>query len=575
MSITKSNLSQHAYNYDMVVAVTQKALNNTMATYYSNVATTKPFTMQTCYYVKDSNGNPVAIDQASLLAQTGGIDPLQVTSTQTAQIAALNKTRFYFAFQFIPGDPTYSNKYNYVEIHPGSDSVTYYLLCTKLTTAFWNADAQSWINITQTTKRSDNPTAFNINANINLTTILNNANLPPAVQAQVNNLGNTDLDVQQLIFDFDSAVVNSTSTVPGLDNNCSVFKPLMQAFATAYFNAYAAAWVPVLNYSLTQKNPASLIPTAMDLYAGGVVDNNGNIISSNLTVEEQDLATLNYLFSVNGEAIPAPAQFKWNWLDIYKSGVDSDGDSNADVNKFRGAISINRDAFAKYIISSLDGYVAQNCWAAYINQEYGDLDFTLGTPPANPFEPYNPNAIAGGEPDQLCVYFYDKIFKLPVPESVSENDYMTVQCYFALMVNINDAYTLTLIQSFRVQIDEYITDVTNQSAGPQHYSGAPVYKTYTDVFNLGVTAQGNIAFNNNPNASSVKDQSTDVNSPYDWGWDDTDYFIEQLAAKSFTEVPFTFPSQFVFPGGDAFTYKDAQFTQYSDLVCHITYQSEQ
>src|ERR1700744_2422010 len=84
MSIQSSYLVQPKYGYDMVVAVTQKALNNTIKDYYANVAGSKtPFTQQTCYFVKDATGNPLAIDKASLLALTNNIDPLTITSTQT------------------------------------------------------------------------------------------------------------------------------------------------------------------------------------------------------------------------------------------------------------------------------------------------------------------------------------------------------------------------------------------------------------------------------------------------------------------------------------------------------------
>src|ERR1700744_2629630 len=174
MSIQNSYLVQPKYGYDMVVAVTQKALNNTIKDYYATVAASKtPFTPQTCYFVKDATGNPLAIDKASLLALTDNIDPLTVTSGQTDDINTLVKSTFYFAFQFTPGDPTGTNKFTYLTLNPVANSVIYYLLCTTIKIAFWNPDAQTWINVTQTRANE-----FNINADIDLQNVLDNSNLP-------------------------------------------------------------------------------------------------------------------------------------------------------------------------------------------------------------------------------------------------------------------------------------------------------------------------------------------------------------------------------------------------------------
>ena len=103
---------------------------------------------------------------------------------------------------------------------------------------------------------------------------------------------------------------------------------------------------------------------------------------------------------------------------------------------------------------------------------------------------------------------------------------------------------------------------------------SPVNKTFIDVFNVQLDDQGSLVFNKNMSLSRSSDTSTDVNLPFDNNYDSTDDFVQNLAARSFSEFPFSLPHQFVFPGGNAFTFQDAVFSTYSDLVCHFTYKAE-
>ncbi len=562
MSIQNSNLSK--YGYDTVVAVTQKGLNVGISTYYSNA---KTFSQVSYYFIKDSSGNAQPIDKLNLLQNyTNNIDPLS-TSLSAAQQKALSTTGFYFAFSFIIGNPQNAANVKYLTLNPGSSSVRYYLLCKTLQVAFWNPDNNTWVGIKQMVLKE-----FNIYADVNLKNVLDNTNLNPAIQAAVDTLGGTDVNVQQLIFDLDSAVVDPNSTLDNIDNTCSVFKPLMQQFANTYFSTYMAQ-SGALNYAITTKNTSSLVPTEMNWNIGAFVDSNGNAIA-NPTQDQQDLATLNYLFATNGNSLPTVAQFSWNWLEDNGSSHNPDLDSNADVNKYAGAISINRDAFAQYLISQLNSYAQQNCWAPYIDPGEtgnGDLVFSLGALPGDVFRPYNPNNVIFGDPDQLLLYWYNAKVNLPIVQSNNPDDTMCVTCKFSLSVTLGDGDTiptnrLTIEQNFQLQI--------TANCSSKSYDGSPVNKKYKDVFNMQVDDQGRMLFNRNEALSQNTDLSTNVDLPFDNDWDSTDAYVQSLAAKSFTAFPFTLPQQFVFPGGNAFVFQDAQFVGSSDLVCHVTYKKE-
>ena len=70
MSTQLSYLSQVGYGYDTVVAVSQIGVNSTFKNYYT--AAKGKFSTVTAYFIKDSSGNAVQVDQADLLAQTNG-----------------------------------------------------------------------------------------------------------------------------------------------------------------------------------------------------------------------------------------------------------------------------------------------------------------------------------------------------------------------------------------------------------------------------------------------------------------------------------------------------------------------
>jgi hypothetical protein len=253
MSLQQSYLSQTGYGYDTVVAVDQSGLNGILKTYYSLAAS--KFTSVTMYFVKDSSGNAQAIDLATLLTKTSNIDPLTVKSTDTTSVNLLKNSPFYFAFKFTPGDPTSVAgwSYSYLKFIPGTQKVIYTLCCQNIQLVFFDTDSDTWVNESQTT------TLYNINSTITLQNILSNNNLPANVQQELDDLGNAGLSVYQLLFDFDTAVIAPSTTIPVLSNTNSIFTPLVQQFIPTYFNAYNVVVSPVLNYSITQPNSATYI----------------------------------------------------------------------------------------------------------------------------------------------------------------------------------------------------------------------------------------------------------------------------------------------------------------------------
>ena len=580
MGLSQSYLSQSAYGYDMVVSVTQKGLNNAIETYYNDTHTFKPVSF---YFTKNTDGTPLQVDQSNIISQAG-IDPLSGTATKPLtqdQINALKGSNLWFAFSIYIGNPPHipgTPPPNYLIINPGSNTVDYYLLCRTLHVAFWNPDNNTWVEILQT-KEED----FKINATVNLHTLTSSNNITEVVQNGISyimstyNLSSTDLNIQQLLFDADSAVVSPTSTLTGLDSSCSVFASLMQQFAKSYFSTYLAQ-APALDYAVTQNNTSSLLPTCMSLFTGAFVDGKGNPVPVTKDGAIAGLSTINYLFSTNGDALNAGKQFNWNYLDDNGNSQDPDTDSNADVNKYDGVIAINRHAFANYFHQQLKHYVLTNCYKATgikIGNAYaGTPEYTIDID----WFPYNAGggvqpldlSMVGSGPDTLLSYGCSSMV---TQEGWAEKGSMTVNTLFGLTLQVDTPeYGQTCSKNLILtqEISVFINSIQSGTSSNPDYAKYVISKTYVDTFTWLIDNSGNI---NLSNTNSQCLDYSDQNPP--------EYIIEAMVnfknwntAAAFTQVPVTMPRQFVFPGGNAFALKDAQFSAYSDAVCHIKYQAQ-
>lgn len=569
MAIQNSYLGQTGYGYDTVVAISQNALNDVIKQFYFNNKTS--FDNLTIGYVwrqqDDGTYAPGIMtpnDYRDLPVDPLAVDSWDGTGTMPDQVSAIvnSKVNFAFAFNFTVGDPTGLglSGISYLALNPGEQTALYYLLCQQIQIAFWNPDNKSWINVTQSPTNK-----FNINATINLQNIINNNNLTPNVQSLVNELGPDNVNVQQLIFDFDSAVVNPTSSLPGLDSSCSIFTPMMKVFQFCYFTKYQQVAAPVLNYSITAKNPSTLQPTSMDFFADALVDANG-IVISNPDGCQQKLATLNYLFAVENHSLPAGKQITWNWLE--NNGTPSSPTAplctapNADMNIYDGAIAIKRDVLAQYFYDQLNGYVNKNCYeAVVIGENYGMFDVTFfQSVPNGGLQPYLPNSY-GGFPDKLLEYeFYSEVRQ---PGSSYEGDYLEIDTLFTFLLSIEDSQSLVVSQSIQFKVGAQINN--------QGYGGAPVVKSSYDVFDIVIGADGAINLQKDTSRSTFSDTSMPVSMPGD---SFINNYINEIVYATFDDVPFTMPKQFVFPGGNAFSFSDAQFSRHGDLVCHVKYQAE-
>jgi hypothetical protein len=98
--------------------------------------------------------------------------------------------------------------------------------------------------------------------------------------------------------------------------------------------------------------------------------------------------------------------------------------------------------------------------------------------------------------------------------------------------------------------------------------------TYTDAFTIIVDDNGYLNLSK-PNSSTHNQPGEMVPTvPPDNIVGSWNGLTGSLTVGNFSELPVVMPKQFVFPGGYAFAFKDATFSESSDLVCHVSYLSE-
>jgi hypothetical protein len=552
MSANQSNLSDPHYGYDFVVATTQESINGTMKEYLYN----STFPLVQMYWNQDAGGNPVAVSRADLLQQTNGTDPLTVPSwtegdPMTQAIENINNSDFYFAFEAaigIPSGITPADIPDIVTLEPASQSVIFNLICAQFTVVTCNFGRHGLTSFFSASQPTDTPWLFT--STVPLKQIFDNSNLPPVVQAQLNNLGPNAFSVQQLFFDLDNAALESTPTISGLDPGTPAYTLLSEVFLGAYFTAMKANAQPILNYSIVENTPdndtSTLTLTKMEMEVSPYEP---------ASTGTNDLNTLNYLCETNGGNLPPPVPFTWNWVE------------QSEESSFDGVISINRDTFAAYFEDQLTNYITRNCFQAWVrvwlsgffdqNIHYG-WSMTPGQAPTIVTPPTG---------DVVLTYAY----------SSSANDdagaggdmgAMTLSTSFNASVTFT-GNTIVIVQTFLVYVDIRVMQSSE--------SWNPINKTITDTYTLAVDQNGQLS----ASLVSVPVDNSDPTPSANWfielftGLDDLVNDVASWAsafgATAFQDIPVNVAQQFVFPGGNTFAFKDVQFSANQDMVSHIAY----
>jgi hypothetical protein len=559
MSAKQSNLSAQQYGYDIVVATTQESINRTMREYL----TVGDQPVVSMYWIYDDDNNPQAISEADLLASTNGTDPFSVKnykgkeSAAPANVKNMYNSGFMYGFRAqigIPPGYELADVPDIITLDPKAGTVTFNLMCSefKLVSSVYGP------NYTYTSTNQPDGGAWIFSSKVPLKTVLNNNNLPQAVQQQLMNLGADAFSVQQLIFDLDNAYLESTPTIVGVDPGTDAYTGLTNEFLGAYFSAMKQKGAPVLGFTITANNatpdPSTLKLSDLKMEANPFVDAAGVEID-NPTEDQQYLTTLNYLCAANGKKVLNTNTFNWNWLD-----------NNSDALSFDGITAINRNTLVEYFKDQLNTYTLSNSFKPSVRVYLSDagtiVNYEWGMTAAQP-----PVISTPATGQTVLSYSYSDT---SYDEAGLDGDtgQMRLSPAFNLSVDFIDN-TIVIKQSLQVYVDI--------KSGLTEGSGNVIDQTITDTYSIGVDENGKLGAvlgkpvtTNNPKIPGVNG-FLNFFSEFNSLAGDVATWAQGFTAMSFTDVPVSVMQGFVFPGGKTFTFKDAMFSDNQDLISHIHY----
>jgi len=346
---SSSLLSGDKYGYDMVVAVTEQALDRSMR-FFLMLAPPREVTLCYCY---DENGVGVPADYNAVIGGAG-FDPYSIPSGTyhcDDQVGKLDTAGFCFAMKIKTGscDALNSLDMKVIQFNQGMGRLKYSFACPEVylltLTELQGGKILKWTNLSQ--RAGDAPWIFSCVVNIGLRSDDTAfSKLPADTQNLIKNLNpDSAFSIQQLYMDLSTVSLESPPTLD-LDPDSEAAKLFQKIFVNAYF-AGLPPGSEVLGYAVQPVNPfpsqaaaTSTIPTAVAMEISPYVNSNGDA-----NPQQQALYTLNYLVMTDNKTMPVVNPFNWNW-------VESGG---------QGVMAVNRNIFAGGINHTLSNWLSQIC----------------------------------------------------------------------------------------------------------------------------------------------------------------------------------------------------------------------
>jgi hypothetical protein len=583
MGASQSNLSDPHYGYDLVVAVTQASVNATLKQFLAGVSAPEVIAC----YVYDSSNNIVPIDYRTLIANADGADPFSVppdakptTDPKLIKLTAANFAGAVKAMIGLPNVPL-ANIPPIATLGSGSSApVLFNLLCSEFQITgfeYGPRGSASWINQSQPSG-SGTPWYFSANVFLNDTTIDPNSPVPPAIQQRINDLRHqvqNAFTIQKLFLDLDTAILEAAPTIQGIPAGWVVWNLISQIFLGSYFTQLRQKGDPVLSYSFKVNAPR---PTTLEL--GSVSRECSPLLQADKppTPAQQAATTLVYVGS-HSTTPPIPVAFAWNWVEL------------GEVSAFSGVQAVRRDVFFTYFAGLINAETAPLCIATHVEMHHSGENFTIsysyqrsGSPQT--FRPISPIGAPDGQgfTDVLALDFSNN------SHDDSESSTHSVEIWGDYNYNLSGRVAVKGNQ-IRIQAHASVYMAFSHREVFVNYhdlSGKNYYdKTLTVLYTLGVDQNGALQV--------TQTHSTADNSA---GWDfdpggilgkfgfenelrgGVTKVAEGLAAaldRSFTGYVQAMTATingyraWVFPGNDAFTFKNLSFSSGQDLTAQLTY----
>ncbi|NCD71112.1 hypothetical protein [Mucilaginibacter agri] len=588
MAAQDSDLS--AFGFDVVVASTEQALNYVIKQYVNEFK--KPKTgsggspVFNAYFMIDPNTQKVVTlpsnwDQ-SLYNNYVNLDPLNVAAWNGAGAMPPNiknlstpymvnyppfpsYTYLRYAISFELGFTPDTTKPGAVKmpaqilklVDDGQYAI--YTLCFQnltLSVANYNSNYSAITSYEVYKQNNSNPYWFTVR--VPLTSIQDSTNVSDDVATRAAALGDA-FTIEQLVLDLDNAQWSGAPVIQDAPANSAVYDLLNTVFLPFFSQTMATNGRAALGFNFIPKEN-----TSADF---GVTDLQLQIDDASLEAQEgngQTVATLDYLCAVNGNARQAPADFSdpdnyyldglptWNWFD----GPTS----------YHGVIAISPIALANYFSKAMLPYVQTNCYYPTTGWTWNDNKemWMVNTPSVQAGQTPTISLNQGG-------YLVKFSYASPAGVGYSKSeagDSQELKSNFTLTITQGGNNTIVVTQELIIWYS--LTEGSN-------VSGNIVDTILTDTYTLATDTNGNFA----PavtSASQDKSQKVSFGSFMNFFDGDPNSMIstikswaQTLAAKNVTDIPISVMQGLVFPGGNAFSMNELQFSEGGDLIAYINY----
>ena len=589
MGASQSNLSDPHYGFDVVVAVTQTAVNDNLGDLLGDLSAPEVILC----YVYDANNDVVAADFDTVVASANGSNPFEVADGQPStnpDLVNLTNANFAGAVKASIGLPDIkpADIPPIVTLGAGTSApVLFNLLCAEFqVTAFVYGPRGSvtWVNQSPPTPSPENPDPppwyFSANVNLNSAPVAVGDTVPLAVQQRIGELEHqveNAFTLQKLFLELDSAILESTPTIEGPLASSQVWGVINQYFIKEYFDSLQQNGNPVLSYSFTVDAPR---PTTLDLGTVSVeccplLDGHGQVIP-NPTPAQLAATSLVYV-GTQSTTVPVPVPFAWNWVET--------------TDQFYGVQSVRRDVFMTYFNQLVNADVSPLSVDTNVTFTQNSTDFLVdysNSPSTTPqtFQPVVPPGPAGTDGFTTV-----STLTFSCPSSADESGALDTE-------EISGVYNYSLTGTIALQNNQIRIMVrATVEMSFKHREGFVQYtdlhtrnyydKTLTVVYGLGVGQDGTLQVSP---THAVNDQSAKWDfKPQgvlgSWGLEDSvkngltsvqqdlDDYLDSAFITYVDQMTDTINgySAWVFAGNDAFTFAGVSFSQGLDLVSELTY----
>lgn len=570
-----SDLSNENYKYDLVVGTTAQAINATMKQYLFKKA---PEPVEIWY------GQEAAGKQVVPMTAIDGVDPFD-TPNEGEPPQEILDSDFVFAIKAGFGLPDGVDPLSVPDILVLSEDkhkVTYVLFFNtfEIVTLDWGRrGTHAWSHFTQP---SGEPILFKYLVDMNFDEADPEASfhdLPPETRDRLKDLNtNTAFSVQQLYLDLNNAGLQSMPEIGGIPTDSDVYIVLEKDFINTYWRDMHDDGKFILGYAAKAHSDA-VARTSPDSGAASIqpTDLNFDIVphygADGTKTDNFKLYTLNYLMNSGDRPLPQQVvTFPWNWV------------RSSDVDSYHGAMAVRREDFAAFLNDGLSQHLSRVCINPWTSYKYY-WDYSLLVPIQKARVSYQLRHDSAPGKFTYHPVSGKEILRLSYNKKSESGDRGFLQTgHFNLYSAVTGTVSVSGTEFTVVLNGELTVDIKHDAFGAGNVTGLVGGYSCTAVYIVAVDGRGDLTVkmkrtypkqtvtpsNLTKGLFAGLDGTTrmesELESSYNAVGEDLRTY-ERLLAQDLNRAG----NMWVFPGGQTFMFKQAAFSNFQDLVTHITF----